>query len=108
MLILSYVPKIDPSYQILIILSFTSVLILLVSLMTNKNKLKLILGTSIVPIIVCLYLLYNDAFFSYIDFCYLGLGNFLDNFYFQLPIFIVMLIMIIILIIKLGGSLFLN
>ncbi|WP_296882588.1 PP2C family protein-serine/threonine phosphatase [uncultured Methanobrevibacter sp.] len=31
-LILSYVPKIDPSYQILIILSFTSVLILLVSL----------------------------------------------------------------------------
>ena len=32
MLILSYVPKIDPSYQILIILSFTSVFILLVSL----------------------------------------------------------------------------
>ena len=31
-LILSYVPKIDPSYQILIILSFTSVFILLVSL----------------------------------------------------------------------------
>ena len=32
MLILSYVPEIDPSYQILIILSFTSVFILLVSL----------------------------------------------------------------------------
>jgi len=54
----------------------------------NKNKIQAIYSIliSIVPIIS--YLIINNAFYEYVDFCYLGMGNFIQNFRIEMPVLI--------------------
>lgn len=67
----------------------------LVGFVISKDKLKLVVGIIIPVIITTLYLIYNNSFLSYIDFCYLGIGKFLDNFYFYVPIALFEIIIVI-------------
>ena len=48
----------------------------IVMIICMKNKLKKIIGFIIPCIIMCIYLIYNSAFFEYIDYCYLGMLDF--------------------------------
>ena len=57
----------------------TGITLLLVYLLTSKNKLKALISFSLPVIITIITLLINHSFFDYINFCYLGLGNFFDN-----------------------------
>lgn len=72
--------------------------LLLVYLLINYKK-KLQVLSVLIPIIpTIIYLIVNNAFYSYIDFCYLGLGSFLDNLYvdiFTIPIIIYVIYFII-------------
>lgn len=54
----------------------------------SKEHIKSIIWFFI-PILICsLYLLCNDAFIEYINYCYLGMGSFLNNFYVEIIILI--------------------
>ena len=53
--------------------------LLLVYLITSKNKLKALTSFLLPVIITIIVLIINHSFFDYINFCYLGLGNFFDN-----------------------------
>ena len=65
---------------------------LLIVYLLNNYKKKLQILSVFIPIIpTIIYLMVNNAFYEYIDFCYLGLGNFLDNLYidiFSVPLII--------------------
>lgn len=65
---------------------------LLIVYLLNNYKKKLQILSVFIPIIpTIIYLMINNAFYEYIDFCYLGLGNFLDNLYvdiFSVPLII--------------------
>lgn len=63
----------------------------LVYLFANRKQLQYCFSLLIPIVPIFIYLIVNQAFISYIDFCFLGLGNFLDNFYpdvFSIPIMI--------------------
>lgn len=58
----------------------------------KKEKLFSILGCIIPIISVTIYLILNNALYGYINFCYLGLGNFMDNFIIYIFAFILLLL----------------
>lgn len=70
----------------------------LVYIFCNRKNLKVIFSIFIPIIPIVLYLVINDAFFSYLDLCYFGLGNFMDNFHTDIFSFTVLLIVLILLI----------
>lgn len=59
----------------------------------KKEKLFSILGYIIPIILVTIYLILNDALYEYINFCYLGLDNFMDNF--KIDVFALILLFLI-------------
>ena len=54
--------------------------LLLAYLVNNRKKLLNTIYVFIPILLVFLYLLINNIMFEYIDYCFLGLGNFIDNF----------------------------
>lgn len=69
--------------------------LLIVYIFINRKNIKVCLSPliSIIPVII--YLLITKTFISYIDFCYLGLGSFFDNFYIDINSIIGYLIFLI-------------
>lgn len=54
----------------------------------SKEKKKTFLSFTIPLLILIIYLIYHNTLISYIDFCFLGLGNFMDNLMIETPILI--------------------
>ena len=70
---------------------------LIIALFTNKKK-KEILVSFLLPCLVFFgILLYQKNLFNYIDFCYLGLGSFLDNFSCSIPFLLIELLILFLL-----------
>ena len=74
--------------------------LIIVYLFTAKKKLQSILYLLIPISITILYLLLTNSFFGYINFCYLGMGNFIDNLYIDNLSIITTILLVIYLIIK--------
>lgn len=68
----------------------------------SKNKLKSLIAFTIPIIIFIIYLLYNNALYEFIDYCFLGLFNFgnSNGIYFFLPLEIIIYLVIFIKLIK--------
>lgn len=67
-------------------------------LILSKNKIKSILSIMVPIIPILIYLYINNALYGYIDFCYLGIGSFVENIWadpLSLICFIVALIILI-------------
>lgn len=58
----------------------------------KKGKLVSILGYIIPIIFVTIYLILNNALYGYINFCYLGLGSFMDNLKIDIYTFVLLLL----------------
>ena len=58
----------------------------------KKGKLSSILGYIIPIIFVTIYLILNNALYGYINFCYLGLGSFMDNLKIDIYTFVLLLL----------------
>lgn len=70
------------------------ILLLIVSLFNSQNRWKIFLSFLIPCLFFLGYLLYHGILFNYIDFCYLGLGSFLDNFSYQIPFLLIEIILL--------------
>ena len=66
----------------------------------SKEKIKSICYYLIPITITIIYLIFNDALFECIDYCFLGLKNFNSNFIIKSPIFIIIIIILIIFLIN--------
>lgn len=55
-------------------------LLLIPFIISHKNNIKSIIFMFVPIIFVLIYLIYNHAFYQCIDYCFLGIGNFIDNF----------------------------
>lgn len=64
----------------------------------SRNKVKAIICFSIPIIILFIYLIYNHAFYNFIDYCFLGMLDFGEgNKYFSIPFLIMFILQILIL-----------
>ena len=64
-------------------------------LITSKEKKKSILFISIPIAITFIYLIFTNSLYGYINFCYLGMGNFIGNLYFDIYTVIIGLVLIL-------------
>ena len=73
------------------------ILFLIVTLFTSKNKKEIFVSFLIPCLIFFVILLYQENLFNYIDFCYFGLGNFLDNFSCSIPFLLIEILILLLL-----------
>ena len=59
----------------------------------KREKILAMFGYSVPIILVIIYLILNNALYEYVNFCYLGLGSFMDNF--RIDIFSVFLLLLV-------------
>ena len=59
----------------------------------KREKILSMFGYSVPIILVIIYLILNNALYEYVNFCYLGLGSFMDNF--RIDIFSVFLLLLV-------------
>lgn len=65
-------------------------------ILNSKTKLKSLVYYLIPVIFVFIYLILNNTLLECIDYCFLGLGNFKDNFIIKSPAFLIVIIVVII------------
>ncbi len=68
-------------------------LLFLVFFFKSKNKLKSFLYCAIIPFFILLYLIFTNSLLQCIEYCFLGMNNFMDNFYYYDVISIIMCIL---------------
>lgn len=75
-------------------------LLIIAYIINSKNKIKPVCSLLIPPIILGIFLIMTRSFYQYIDFCFLGLGGFLDNLLIEIPAIILEIIVCFYLIYK--------
>lgn len=61
------------------------IFLLIIFMISNNNKFKLLGYFSIPLFLLMIFLLLTNSIYQYIDFCFLGLGSFIDNFFIEIP-----------------------
>lgn len=84
--------------SILITKQNVGLILLLVGLFNSNNKYKTLAGILFLVFSLLIYLIYCGSIFEYINFCFLGLGGFLDNLLIESTAFILYMIILVFLI----------